>query len=76
MSQPSKRRWLPRFSLRTFLLFYLLGGVGVAWVSHSCGEYLAEQHLIESLTKRLPPGSVMTVDTNGKTTILVGRTLM
>lgn len=72
MSQSSKRRWLPRFSLKMFLLFNLLGGGGVAWVSHSYGEYLAEQRLIEDLTKRVRPQSSMTVATNGETTRRVG----
>ena len=76
MSKPSKRRWPPRFSLRTLLLFYLLVSSGGAWVAHSYSEYLAEQGLIESLTTRLPPGSLMTVIANGETTRLLGRPLM
>ena len=77
MPQPSKRRcWLPQFTLKTFLLFYLLVGGGVAWVSHSYSEYLAEQRLIEALTKRMSPGSLMTVATNGETTCLVGSYFM
>lgn len=72
MSQPPKRLWRPRFSLKTFLLFCLLSGGGVAWVSHSYREYVTEQKLIETFAKRLPPGSLITVDTNGHTTSLAG----
>lgn len=66
MSQ-SKRRRLLRFSLRTFLLFCLVCGIGVGWVSNNYHEYLAEQRLIEDLSMRRAQRSVVAVATNGKT---------
>ena len=51
MSKSSKRRWRPRYSLKTYLLVCVLVGSGVVWVSHSCHEYLIEQSLIETLVQ-------------------------
>ncbi len=76
MPRLSNRRWRPRFGLKTFLMFYLLGGAGVAWVSHSYSEYRAEQQLIRKLAERLSSSNLLTVATNGKTTCLVGNCFM
>ena len=76
MSHTYKIRWLPRYSLKTFLLFYLLMGSGVAWIAGSYSEYLAEQRLLEALAERMPPGSMMRVNTNGDTSYLAGPVLM
>ena len=76
MNKTRKRNWRPQFSLRTLCLFCLLVGGPVAWLSHSYHEYLAEQRFIDTFATRTPPGSVVTVTTNGETTSIVGRSLM
>ena len=61
-----------RFSLKTLLLFYVLGGCGIAWLSHSYSEYLAEQKAIDSLSTKTAQKMVMTVTGNGKVTSRTG----
>ena len=76
MSQIAWRRWLPRFSLKTFLLLWLFGGGGVAWLSLSYSEYLSEQRLLADLTARNPGGTFMTVVVNGETEYFSGNIFM
>jgi hypothetical protein len=76
MPQRSKRAWRPQVSLKTFLLCCLLGGCLAGWVSQSFHTFLGEQKIIESLTKRMPPGSLFTVAINGNSTCLVGHRVM
>ena len=51
MAQVTKRRWIPRYSLKTFLLFCVVVGSGTVWVAHSYHEYLSEQKLIRPPVK-------------------------
>ncbi|MGI9472669.1 MAG: hypothetical protein ACR2NZ_14105 [Rubripirellula sp.] len=75
MSQRTKRSWKPRFSLKVFLLACLMIAVAVAWISQSYREYVAEQRLIDVLTRGRAANSMMTVATNGETRT-IGQVLM
>ena len=76
MAKSTQRRWRPQFSLRAFLVFCLLVGGHVAWLSHTYHEYQAEQRLIQALAKRTQPGTVMTVAIDGETVSSVGGDLL
>jgi hypothetical protein len=62
--------------LKTFLLFYVLGGCGIAWIAHTYSVYLAEQETINVLTTKISQGTVMTVATNDKLTYRTGSWLL
>ena len=72
MPRSSRSYLLPRFSLRTFLLICLVATGGVAWFSHNYRAYVAEQKVIEKLTKSGIPGGYVSVSTNGQPTTLAG----
>lgn len=75
MHRNPNQPWRPRFSLKSFFLACLVSAVAVAWLSQSYKEYLAEQQLIEVLTRGLPSSTVMTIATNGEARSF-GRVLM
>ena len=59
MSRPVRRSWLPRYSLKVFLLTAVLGGCGIAWVCCHYHGYLVEQQLVQAITAMTLPRALM-----------------
>ncbi len=76
MTKTRSRKWRLQFSLRAFLALCLCVGGPVAWLSNSYHEYQVEQDLLVAAATKLPPGSAMTVATNGETVSMAGNLFM
>ena len=75
MSKRLKRRLVPRFSLRVFLLGCFLLTISTAWFANEYSTYKNEQKLIESIVASTVKGAVE-VTTNGNARFAVGGVFM
>lgn len=72
MIHPFKRIWLPRYRLRTLLLFVTICCLGIAWISHNLREYSAEQAAIAKLFSQAPTSANYTLLDDDKAQRLMG----
>lgn len=70
------KRWRPRFSLRTFLIAWMVIGGSVAWLSIAWHDYRLEQNVISELKSRRTPNELIEVTKADGSTAVTGMTMM
>lgn len=75
MAKRNRKFWVPRFSLRLFLLASVGLTLATAWLAKEYSTYESEQKLIRSLAESTVKGAVK-VQTNGNSIYLLGGEFM